>query len=505
MTAPIGSMMADRLQETERVLAERVHDALWQVQVQQMRSQEWFNFASDGYLLTDMEGVIHEANYAAATLLDARKEFLMGKPLGLFLDGAHRRRFYENLTRLSERGSVLCWEARLCRPGGQPREVALTAGAVPGEQGQNIKVRWMLRDVSRARQVERAWQAEKALADCLLETAEIFILLVDEHDIIHRCNLHVLTISGQTAHELHGQNWLHRLLPDKDHEAGLRLVREAGDCGCSRSGVLDFLSSSGDCHRVLWSARKLGELLLLLGHDVTELHEVQRQALQVERLAAIGEMVAGLAHESRNALQRGQACVALLALRLHDQPECLELLGRIEKAQDDLQHLFNDVRNYANTPPLQRRWSDLRSCWREAWSDLAAVPEWATAVLEEKWDTADLLCQVDPFYLKHVFRNLLENALATGANPVRVIVRCEPAYLGEEEALRIRVRDNGPGIAEDARSRLFEPFFTTKIRGTGLGLAICRRIVEAHGGRIGVGDTSGCGAEIVLTLPRRKP
>jgi PAS domain S-box-containing protein len=494
----------DPLEETEHVLAERVREALWQSQVQHMRSQEWFNFASDGYLLTDMEGVIYETNYAAAALLDVRKEFLLGKPLGLFMGGDCRRRFYEHLARMSECDGVQCWEGRVYRPGGQPREVALTAAAVSGEQGHGIKIRWMIHDVSKARQVERAWQAEKALADCLVETAEILILLVDEYGTIHRCNPFVLAVSSYGASELHGENWIHRLLTTKEQEAGLRLLNEAHINGSSRSSVLDLVPGCGECRRVLWSARKLGEMLLLIGHDVTELQEAERQALQAERLAAIGQMVAGLAHESRNALQRGQACLALLALRLQDQPECLELLGRIEKAQDDLQHLFNDVRAYAVAPPLQRRWSDLRSCWREAWGDLAPLPEWATAVLEEKLDTPDLLCQVDPFYLKHVFRNLLENALAAGGNPVRVVVRCEPADLGEEEAICIRVRDNGPGIPVESRARLFEPFFTTKVRGTGLGLAICRRIIEAHGGHIHVGDTSGSGAEIVLTLPRRE-
>jgi two-component system sensor kinase FixL len=71
-------------------------------------------------------------------------------------------------------------------------------------------------------------------------------------------------------------------------------------------------------------------------------------------------------------------------------------------------------------------------------------------------------------------------------------------------AVRVVVRDNGPGLTREQRERLFEPFFTTKSRGTGLGMAICKRIVDAHGGRIEVGSTNGTGAEIVLILPQMR-
>jgi signal transduction histidine kinase len=123
--------------------------------------------------------------------------------------------------------------------------------------------------------------------------------------------------------------------------------------------------------------------------------------------------------------------------------------------------------------------------------------------LSEDLGDVSPFCHVDPFYIKQVFRNLLENALAAGADPVRVLIQCRPALLDGEDAICIRLRDNGPGISPDARPKLFEPFFTTKVRGTGLGLAICKRIIEAHGGRIEASNEAGSGAEMIITLPRR--
>lgn len=235
-----------------------------------------------------------------------------------------------------------------------------------------------------------------------------------------------------------------------------------------------------------------------------ELKEAQFKALQTERLAAVGQMAAGLAHESRNALQRIQACLSVLALKLHAQPDELALLTRMQRAQDDLHRLYEEVREYA--APLTLKWESWRPAelWRQAWADLATLREETQAELREDAAAEDCECQGDPFYLKQVFRNVLENALGAGGAPPRVIISCTLAEINGRPALRIVVRDNGPGFAREQRARLFEPFFTTKVHGTGLGLAICKRIVEAHGGSIEAADDPGPGAAIVITLPRRR-
>jgi signal transduction histidine kinase len=173
----------------------------------------------------------------------------------------------------------------------------------------------------------------------------------------------------------------------------------------------------------------------------------------------------------------------------------------MQKAQDDLRRLFEDVRSYAAELRFQPVVCDLRDCWREAWTDLAAAPGRQAAELYEDVGVNVPFCYADPFYLRQVFRNLLENALASGADPVRVVVRVRPATLDGRPAVVVAVRDNGPGFPAADRHRLFEPFYTTKLRGTGLGLGICKRIVEAHGGRIETGGRPGEGAEVCVTLP----
>lgn len=234
-----------------------------------------------------------------------------------------------------------------------------------------------------------------------------------------------------------------------------------------------------------------------------ELKEAQQRVLQAERLAAIGEVYTGLAHESRNALQRSQACLERLAKRVEDRPDALDLIARIQRAQDHLHTLYEEVRNYA--APLhhvERRPCSLSQLVFQTWEHLASQRSQRQACLLQVGDDLDLTCSVDPLRIEQVFRNILENALAACPDPVEVRVLWSEAFLGSEQAVRAAFRDNGPGLNLEARRRIFEPFFTTKTQGTGLGMAITRRIVEAHGGRIAVSDYNGPGAEIVVLLPR---
>jgi signal transduction histidine kinase/FixJ family two-component response regulator len=239
--------------------------------------------------------------------------------------------------------------------------------------------------------------------------------------------------------------------------------------------------------------------------DITERKRSEERLLQSERLAAIGQMVTGLTHESGNALQRSQACLQILANRVRDQPDLLDLVGRIQAAQDHLLHLYEDVRGYASAIRLQPLPCDLADLWRQAWGDLELLRHGRRADLRERADGTDRRCRVDPFRLKQVFRNVLENALAACPDPVVVEIAVSAAEVGGRPGLRVAVRNNGPGLTAEQEARMFEPFYTTKTKGTGLGLAIVRRIVEAHEGRVGLGDGGRPGCEVVITLPREAP
>ncbi len=233
-----------------------------------------------------------------------------------------------------------------------------------------------------------------------------------------------------------------------------------------------------------------------------ELRASQMRALQAERLAAIGQMIAGLAHESRNALQRGQACLSMLAYRLHDQPDALDLVDRVQRAQNDLSRLHEDVREYAAPLRYEPVSCDVVQLWREAWQDLAISRAEGRAELLEEVGCLDATCEGSPFHLKQVFRNLLLNALDATAGVGPITIRCSEGELEGRPSMRIDVRDNGPGFTAEEKAKAFEPFYSTKMNGTGLGLAICVRILEAHHGKIEIASADAAGGHIIVHLPR---
>jgi signal transduction histidine kinase len=232
------------------------------------------------------------------------------------------------------------------------------------------------------------------------------------------------------------------------------------------------------------------------------LKEADGRALQAERLATIGQMVTVLAHESRSALQESMIYFRMLEHRLKANPEALELVARLEKAQCRIRRLFDDVQGYAAPITLERKHCHLAELLQRTWAALTSAHAGREAHLRQQFRVRDLHGEVDAFRMEQVFRNLLENALAACPDPVEISVTWSEVEVDGQFALRMRLRDNGPGLKPGQGQKVFEPFFTTKRQGTGLGLAITKRIVEAHGGQIEVGDTDRAGAEFVIDLPR---
>jgi signal transduction histidine kinase len=325
-----------------------------------------------------------------------------------------------------------------------------------------------------------------------------------------------VTGAGTLQDAMEGHTWsdfsvilLDRRLPDANADTLLPQIHAAaphvgvivitgyadleGTITALRSGAADYLLKPIN-----------PDLLRTAVARVLKLQEMEQRAVQAERLAAIGQMIAVLTHESGNALARSQVLLANLTEQVHDRPGAIDLVADLQKAQDDLRRLYDEVRNYAAPIRLEFMPWDVDAIWRQAWSKAIAAHGAANvATLTETIDRINSVCEVDNFRLDQVFRNLFDNALAACSEPIKIEIACTEATLNGWPALRIAVRDNGPGLKPEDRLRVFAPFFTTKKKGTGLGMAIVKRIVEAHGGEIMVGEPAQ-GAEFILTLLRSR-
>lgn len=239
-------------------------------------------------------------------------------------------------------------------------------------------------------------------------------------------------------------------------------------------------------------------LSLLSLRDVTSRNQAEERARQASRLAAIGETMAALVHESRNALQRSKASLEMLTLEVEDRPEALKLVARAQKAQEDLHRLYEEVRQWAAPFHLRREVCNLREVWKEVWWQVNQTHADRGCRLEEQI-SCSAVCLVDRFTMAQVFRNIFENAVEASPPGSLVSVQCSRGASEPGSELSIAIRDSGPGLTPEEQRRIFEPFFTTKVKGTGLGMAIVQRIVQLHGGTISAHSPGG--AQIKITLP----
>ena len=365
-----------------------------------------------------------------------------------------------------------------------------------------------LRTAEALRESQRHLQEQRDFAQNVLNTAQIIILVLDTQGRIAQFNPYLEEICGYSPAEVQGNDWFSVFVPEPERDSIRNTFQHVLAEGNIQGYVSSILTKAGTQRDIHWNAQVLKDRhqyatgVLATGQDITDLKQAQVRALQNERLAAIGETMAGLMHESRNALQRCRACLEMLALEIADRPKALNLVERTQIAQNDLHQLFEEVRDYAAPINLDRRLCNLAEVWRQAWREVSTLNKDKHLHLNEAVDGIPRECRLDAFRLRQVFRNVFENAVQASSDGDQISISCKPIKLTGKDAVRISIRDHGPGIPVELRARILEPFFTTKAKGTGLGLAIAQRIVQLHGGWIHVGLDQQPGTEILIDLPR---
>ncbi len=232
---------------------------------------------------------------------------------------------------------------------------------------------------------------------------------------------------------------------------------------------------------------------LVTFQDLTEFKALEERVRRVDRLAAIGRMARGMAHEIRNPLASISGSVQLLLEREDISDQGRRLMNIVEREADRLSALLGDFLNYARPADPHIVKTDMQKIL----NDLTDLTQ-AEARLHDIELVADFEelpeLLVDPSQIRQALWNLLVNARDAVSKGGRIRI------LGDSSG-EIRIEDSGSGIAEKDLSHVFDPFFTTKDKGTGLGLATTHAIVEAHNGQIRVENTDEGGARFVIQLP----
>jgi PAS domain S-box-containing protein len=325
---------------------------------------------------------------------------------------------------------------------------------------------------------------------------DVIVLGLDRDGRIRFLNAEVERLTGHARGVLLGRAMMRELVPEglvDELEAAISRVTNNGTGRLTLDGS-GVRTRAGRIREVRWQlvrAQHVGSsspedvVVYLLGRDITEERELGERIRRAERLATVGTLAAGLAHEIRNPLHGAQLHLTFLERQLHghaiDDREVDEALVVVRREILRLSKLVTEFLDFAKPHPLDRRDVDVREVLQEVASLVGPESELAGVELALDLPRSVLTASVDPAKLSQVVVNLVRNAVEAtstqGSGTVVIRARRKP------RSILVEVEDDGPGLG-DAALPIFDPFFTTKATGSGLGLSIAHRIVVDHEGSL---------------------
>src|SRR5271170_1023045 len=471
------------------------------------RFTELFETLQEGIYITTPDGSILDANPAIVRMLgyDSKEEFLAKKVQDVLADPAERRSIQEQV---EQQAKPQAREVTLLRKDGSPIVCLNTATAVRDTSGHVLRYQGSLMDITARREMERQLHKEQEFARRLVDSFPDLILVVDTNSRY--------TFVSPRCTEILG----YELSETADMEFGGRTNSE--DLPLLLSLFADILAGRqtfaslevrvrhkrGDWRRIRFNFSPLAdengkiEGVVLSGRDVTEIKRLEEQLIQAEKLAAMGQMLAGVAHELNNPLTAILGVTELLRERENLEDPTRRQLELTHRQARRAARIVQNLLEFSRPASPQKKPLDLNS-----------IVDRTLQLHEHSLRRSNVEVDIRPVldlpgvvgdanHLIQVFLNLVTNA-EQAIREVRPSGRVQVHVGKRGQFVFVNVKDDGVGIRPEALPKLFDPFFTTKRPGggTGLGLSICMSIVREHGGDIEAQSVPGGGALFCVTLP----
>ncbi len=237
--------------------------------------------------------------------------------------------------------------------------------------------------------------------------------------------------------------------------------------------------------------------------DMTRARELENLLDTQEKMASLGRVAAGLAHEMRNPLSGINIYLSMLKKILssgRDMDRVEGIISQMEDASSRIEAVIRRVMDFSKPGEPRFVMADINEPVDDAAGLAMTTLHKAGIVLKKNLSPEIPACRIDPHMMEQVILNLITNAaeaMRDAQCPKVISIRTS----FEKDHVTVRVADSGPGVAADLQEKIFEPFFTTKSDSTGIGLSICRRIIIDHGGVLKATDSALGGAEFVIELP----
>ncbi len=447
----------------------------------------------DSLILTDVTGKMFKVNKRLVTFLGYKEVELVGKPITLLT--ADNQKCLNFLKKLIEEQTIRNFELVCKTKSGEDKTVLLSGTLVKSKTGREIGIVCVIHDVTERKKAETELAESKTYFETLFNSMLSGIVVIDgaTHQIVD-ANEAALAMIHTTREEVLGKT-CHKFICK--NEKGKCPITDLGLAIDNRERIL--LTANGQLTPIIKSVAKLvaGDKLFLLENfiDISEQKKIEEKLVKAERLASIGELAGQVGHDLRNPLTGIKSGAYFLRKKgnLLAEEDREKVLGMIDNAVEDSNRIISSLVDYAVEMHLQMSDCNMKQLVQAALS-LIHVPA-SIIILDNTSEETKLFLDV-PKMLK-VFSCIIQNAIeATQGNGT---VAIQTAMNGS--SLEISFADSGSGIPEDVLPKLFSPLITTKAKGMGMSLAICKRIVDAHGGKIYVESTSDKGTNLKIALP----
>jgi len=477
------------------------------VRQNEARFTELFETLQEGIYIATPEDRVLEVNPALVRMLgyDSREELLAKRVSEVFVDELQRNATIKEVNRQpSPEGR----EITLRRKDGRPLVCLNTTTAVRDNSGKVVRYQGALVDITAQREIEKRLHKEQEFARRLVDSFPDLIFVVDSNKRYTYVSPNVPAILGYEINESIGMVFGERTHPD-ERGAVLSLLQDLLT-GRKNFGSIEIQvrHKKGEWRRLkchfspLFNEAGVIEGVVISGRDVTEVKRLEEQLVQAEKLAAMGQMLAGVAHELNNPL------TAILGVSelLRDRP------GIDESTKRQLEMTHRQARRAARIVQNLLEFSRPASPQKKP-VDLNAIVERTLQLHDHSLrrnaietdflpHPSNLVVIGDANQLIQIFLNLISNA-EQAIREVRKGGHIKIRLGQTGKRVFVNVQDDGPGIKPETLPKLFDPFFTTKRPGggTGLGLSICMSIVREHGGNIEAESLPGSGASFTVFLP----
>lgn len=361
----------------------------------------------------------------------------------------------------------------------------------------------------------------------MFDSIPVGVIAVDRQGMVTHLNPAGAILLNRKTRQVYGKHY-NDIMPKSDNEsAGALSAIQSGEGAASVEKSLTLSEDRKLKVSVSTSILKdeagncVGAIEVI--QDLTKVRKMEHEIARLNTLAALGEMAATIAHEVRNPLAGIGGFAALLERDFNKEDPKVQLVQKIKKGVETLNHTVTKLLNYTRFNELNRVETDyvsfLKGSIEQFRHEQSNEIQTAAITFTEIQLTKphDLIASIDKLLFRQCLFNLFTNSIeASGAKAkITISLAVFPASnlpapfankinLDFDESLLITtVSDNGPGIKVEHRDKIFAPFFTTKTSGSGLGLAVAWKLIKAHGGDIILGDASGAGATFHILLPAR--